>query len=552
MRLNFFIRGETMDVLAGFSNVVKDYINMLFKSKKYCIIYLVLILIFGLSTVGKKNFSNPSFVILTFIVVAIIGIFCIIYYFLHDSDEELYKVAFVFIICFGIVCALIVPICDVSDEIEHLTRAEITSQGVIIPHWTGEDKGVEGLYNHTEGERISSEKNSGVGFESISAMNFFSSSLGRTVFYTNHDTDKISYNLTIIESAFEQNPFFGYLPQAIGILIAKFLDLNVIWILWLARICNLLFYAGVVSLAVRKTPVLKIPLLAVACIPISMYQASSASIDAMIISLSILAISYFIYMCKSPKDSLSQKDIAIFSVICIFLGLCKLPYLAFIFLLLFVPSKNFKMERKNSYLIILCAIILVSIIGLLWSRYSAPTLLHSWRSSHNLINSTMQFNHVLNHPSRIGKFIYNIFILDLPHILIGVFSFFGALQFHHYVDRYYLVTSALLLYLAVMLFAYPRNVEFELKTKIGSALIILGIYIGTCFIQLLTWASVGYYNLGISTRYFVPLFALLPVVVWIKINPMDGKKFDNYAIVLMVVFMATMIISFATKYYAFV
>ena len=35
----------------------------------------------------------------------------------------------------GIVCALIVPICDVSDEIEHLARAEITSQGVIIPHW---------------------------------------------------------------------------------------------------------------------------------------------------------------------------------------------------------------------------------------------------------------------------------------------------------------------------------------------------------------------------------------------------------------------------------
>ena len=297
---------------------------------------------------------------------------------------------------------------------------------------------------------------------------------------------------------------------------------------------------------------MKIPLLAVACIPISIYQASSASIDAMIISLSILAVSYFIYMCKSPKDSLSRKDIAIFSVICIFLGLCKLPYLSFIFLLLFVPSKNFKMERKKNYLTIIIAIILVSIIGLLWSRYSAPTLLHSWRSSHNLINSTLQFDNFVHHPSRTGKFLYNIFVLDLPHMLIGVFSFFGALQFHHYVDKYYFVTSLILLYLAVTLFAYPRNVEFELKTKVGAALIILGIYVGTCFIQLLTWASVGYYNLGISTRYFVPLFALLPIAVWIKINPIDKYKFDKYVIVLMVAFMATMIISFATKYYAFV
>ena len=541
-----------MGVFVGLNDSLKDYKDMLFKSKKYCLIYLVLVLIFGLSTCGKKNLYHPEFVILTFIIVAILGIFCIIFYFLHDSDEELYKVAFVFIVCFGIVCALIVPICDVSDEIEHLARAEITSQGVIIPHWTGEDMGVQGLYNHTEGERISSQKNSGAGYHSISAMNFFSGSLGKTVFDTNHDTDKINFKPFIIDSAFEQNPFFGYLPQTVGIVIAKLLDLNVIWILWLARICNLLFYAGVISLAIRKTPVLKIPLLAVACIPISIYQASSASIDAMIISLSILAVSYFIYMCKSPKDSLSRKDIAIFSIICVFLGLCKLPYLSFIFLLLFVPSKNFKMERKKNYLTIIIAIIIVSIIGLLWSRYSAPTLLHSWRSSHNLINSTLQFDNFIHHPSRTGKFLYNIFVLDLPHMLIGVFSFFGALQFHHYVDKYYFVTSLILLYLAVTLFAYPRNVEFELKSKVGAALIILGIYIGTCFIQLLTWASVGYYNLGISTRYFVPLFALLPIVVWIKINPIDKYKFDKYVIVLMVAFMATMIISFATKYYAFV
>lgn len=538
--------------LAGIDVTLKDYKNMLFKSKKYLFIYLLLILVLGLSTASQKNFSHPDFVILTFVVVAILGIFCILFYLLHDSDEELYKVAFVLIICFGIVCSLIVPICDVSDETEHLARAEITSQGVIIPHWNGEDKGLEGLYNHTEGEKISSEKNLGVGFNSIIAMKFFTKNLGMTVFDSSHDTDKINHTPYIVDSAFEQNPFFGYLPQAIGILIAKLLDLNVIWILWLARFCNLLFYAGVVSLAIRKTPVLKIPLLAVACIPIAIYQGASASIDSMIISLSILAVSYFIYICQSSEDSLSKKDIVIFSVICLFLGLCKLPYLAFILLLLFVPSKNFGMERKNAYLIILVAIILIAISGLLWSRYSAPTLLHSWRSSHNLINSTLQAEHILHHPSRIQKFLSNIFFIEVPAMLNGVFSFFGARQFHHYIDKYYLVTSALLIYLTVTLLAYPKNVKFELKTKLGATFVILVIYIGTCFIQLLTWASVGYYNLGISTRYFVPLFALLPVAIWIKKNPIDGDKFDKYAIVFMVAFMATLIISFATKYYAFV
>ena len=526
-----------------------DYKDMLFKSKKYWLIYLVLILVLGISTMHNKNILDQHFVMLTFVIVAVLGIFSIVFYMLHDSDEEFYKVAFIIILIFGITTALILPICDVSDEIEHLARAEITSQGVIIPHWTGEDMGVEGLYNHTEGERISSEKNTGVGYNSIRAYNFFSGSLGKTVFQTSHDADKIDTTHFIIDSAFEQNPFFGYLPQAIGVFLAKLLDLNVIWILWLARICNLIFYAGVVSLAIKKTPALKLPLLAVACIPISMYQASSVSIDCMIIGLSILSISYFIYMCRAPDRSLTIKNIAVFSVICLMLGLCKLPYLAFVILLIFIPSKKFEKDKKHNLPILLISIAAVAVIGILWSRYSAPTLLHSWRSSHNLINSTLQMNYVMHHPSSISKFIYNIIFLEIPNMLTGVFSFFGAHQFHHYTDRYHFVTAILLIYLAFVLLAYPRKVKFELKSKLGSIFTIIMIYVGICFIQLLTWASVGYYNLGISTRYFIPLFCLFPIAIWIKQIQLDKDKFDKYAMVFMIAFMATLIISFASKYY---
>lgn len=540
-----------MGSLANFEikSIFNDYKDMLFKSKKYWLIYLVLILILGISTMKNTNILDQSFVMLTFAVVAVLGIFSIVFYMLHDSDEEFYKVAFIIILIFGITTALILPICDVSDEIEHLARAEITSQGVIIPHWTGEDMGVEGLYNHTEGERISSEKNVGAGYNSIRAYNFFSGSLGKTVFQTSYDTAKIDTTPFIIDSAFEQNPFFGYLPQAIGIFLAKLLDLNVIWILWLARICNLIFYAGIVSLAIKKTPALKLPLLAVACIPISMYQASSASIDCMIIGLSILSISYFIYMCRSPDRSLTIKNIAVFSVICLMLGLCKLPYLAFVILLIFVPSKKFEKDKKHNLPILLLSIVVVAVIGVLWSRYSAPTLLHSWRSSHNLINSTLQMNYIMHHPSSISKFIYNIIFLEIPNMLTGVFSFFGAHQFHHYTDKYHFVTAILLIYLAFVLLAYPRNVKFELKTKLGSIFTIIVIYVGICFIQLLTWASVGYYNLGISTRYFIPLFCLFPIAIWIKQIQLDKDKFDKYAMVFMIAFMATLIISFASKYY---
>ena len=199
-------------------NEFKDKLN---SSKKYWLIYLILILVLGLSTLTYENVLNPSFEISIFLIVAVLGILCIVYYFMHDSDKELYKVAFVIILCFGIVTSFIVPICDVSDETEHLARVELTSRGIIIPHWTGDDLDVERAYNMSPSHKAVYNKNAG--FESIEAVHFLTDSLGRTVYNTPYDTQKIDYTPTIIVSAFEQNPFYGYIPQTIGMVIAKLL-----------------------------------------------------------------------------------------------------------------------------------------------------------------------------------------------------------------------------------------------------------------------------------------------------------------------------------------
>ena len=527
----------------------KGFRQTLAESKKHLMAYIILIVILGLSTAGWNNITHPEFELITLLLVSIVGILCITYYFMHDSDVEFHKVAFVAIVCFGIIAAFIVPICDVSDETEHLARAELTSRGVFIPHWTGEDLGLERAYNLTGHKRIA-HYNPGAGYDSIEAVNFFTSDLGKTVDHTPYDTEKINYTDNLVISAFEQNPFYGYLPQALGMIIAKMLDLNVIWLLWLGRIFNLLFYAGVISLAIRKTPILKMPLFFVACLPISIYQAASLSIDSMIIGLGILAVGYFLYMYSAKKDSLETREVIKFSALCLILGLCKLPYMAFIFLVMLVPSANFKKGRKILPYILIC-IAAIGIAGILWSRYSTPTLLHSWRSSLRFIDSTAQLHYIADHPVFTLKFISQLFTYNFSHIVYGAFNFFGAAQKVHYCDSYHLVVASILAFGGVTLLAYPKNIRFRRKTKIGALLIILMIYIGTGFIQLLTWASVGFLNLGITTRYFVPLFALFPVMLSIKSKRLAKIRdsYDGYAMVFTVAFMAVMILSFATKYY---
>ena len=526
-----------------------EFKDVFVESKKYWLIYLILIVILSFSTMTYKNIIDPTFELVALLIVAIVGVLCIVYYFMHDSENELYKFAFVIILCFGIMTSFIVPICDVSDETEHLARAELTSRGVFIPHWTGHDLGVERAYNLT-GEYNIPHYNKGAGYESIVSVKFFTEFLGKTVGQTPNDTNKINHTPTLVVSSYEQNPFYGYLPQAVGMIITKLLDLNVIWLMWLGRIFNLICYAGLISLAIKKTPVLKLPLLVVACIPISLYQAASLSIDSMIIGLGILSISYFLYLYKADKNSLGTNEVVKFSILCLLLGLCKLPYLAFILLLLLVPTENFKKGKKIIPYIIICMII-VGAIGILWSKYSTPTLMHSWRSRLRFINSTAQMDYITSHPMFSLKFIYQLFTNSLSHVIYGVFNFFGAAQKVHYSDSYHLIVITLISFVVITLLAYPKNIKFDSKTKIGVLAILLIIYVGTAFIQLLTWASVGYLNLGLSTRYFIPLFALLPIIVSLKIKKFNVSKenYDKYAMVFIIAFMATLIMSFATKYY---
>lgn len=529
--------------------ILENISGVLIKSKRYWLIYLIFIAVTCISTLSARNFVNPQFVIAIFAVVSLMGIVCIIYYFMHDSENELYKVAFVIILIFGIMSALIVPIADVSDELEYLTRAEITSQGVIFPHWEGGPNNLSRLYNHTSEGRYSSQINNDVGFWTSESHTFFLNNRENTVFDTPGDTDKISDSQILDGSAFEQNLFFGYLPQAIGVFLAKLFDMNVIWMLWLGRIFNLIFYAFIISFAIKKTPVLKIPLLAVACMPLSIYQAASVSIDSMIIGLGILTIAYFLYMYKAEEQSLDTRHVALFCLLSLLLGLCKLPYLAFTFLILLVPRSNFKDENILWYM--LFGVLIVALAGVLWSSYSEPALMHSWRSKLNYMDPVLQVEYLINHPFVILKFLGMIFTFTLGITFNGLFNFFSSGSAYHYADHYTLITIFLWIFLAATLLFYPNRVKFNSRPRWGSLIVLLMIYVGTCFIQLLTWADVGNTNIGVSARYFLPLFALLPVIVPFRIGKLDKFKgsYDKYAVIFIIGFMATLILAFATKYY---
>ena len=92
--------------------------------------------------------------------------------------------------------------------------------------------------------------------------------------------------------------------------------------------------------------------------------------------------------------------------------------------------------------------------------------------------------------------------------------------------------------------------------KIISFIVCFGIFVGTYFIQFLTWAPLGTTNLGdcgISTRYFVPFFSLIPLMLSINMNihkkNINIENLDNSVMTCVIIFLGGLVVYVASLAY---
>lgn len=490
--------------------------GLAYNSKKYILIYVFLLIFASFSITSAAPFFFSIKKILFLILMILIG--CTFIMLVSSKKIELHIGVFFLLLIVGILFSCLTPIYDVHDENEHFVRSEITSHGVLFPEMEN------GYYKSID-----------------SVRDLYGDNAYKTPLHSH--TTPVNYSLFKADSAFAHNPFYGYLPQAIGIFIAKLFNLNSIFLLVFARIGNSLLYAGLVSLAIKKTPILKMPLLAVACIPLALHQSFSVSIDMMINGLGILIISYFLYLYKAKQ--IKNKDLLIYSALCLLMGLCKLPYLALILLILFVPKNNLTdKQRIMSFLLIISLFIL----GMgYYNLYASTKYLDSVRLNYmqNLhVNSTQQVSFVLN-----NKLAFARMIFDLPNTLytniLGLFTF--SHEAHTYTNNF--VTILFTMFIGGISLFYPLDEKFSKKVRIGALFISLIIYISIYLVQFFTWTPVGQtLILGTQPRYFITLFAFAPIIFNLNKNKPD-IKLDNYVLTFIMFFIAITLLLIAFIFY---
>ena len=244
---------------------LKNYFN---DYKKYMLIYLVFVAIFLFAMYNSKLFEHYHYKVIFLSITLIVGL-CGIYY-SYNNKNNLHKIGLTLIIVFGLMLVFLAPPMSFPDEATHFTRAELLSEGQLYPEAT--DKGFyvnDYYFNMNQAQNSSTVLNSN-----------FNNPITEHKGYWEYTTD---------------SPFYSYILSALGIMLAKILNLTEIWALYFARIANLLLYGVIAYFMIKTIPKFKLPLLVIATIPLCLSQASSPSYDAFILTFSLIIITPLIY-----------------------------------------------------------------------------------------------------------------------------------------------------------------------------------------------------------------------------------------------------------------
>ncbi len=323
---------------------------------------------------------------------------------------------------------------------------------------------------------------------------------------------------------------FGYIFAALGITVARILNLGPLPLFYMGRLFNYAAYVAMVCFAIKKIPVGKIAVCAVALLPMSMQLAISYSYDPIVLAFALMFTAQIVYLIYKP-ETVTRKDIITASVLAALLAPSKLVYTPLVLLAVLIPRRNFK--SKRSAITGKTAIVAIGFLSLIVLQFlvfstgvSADSGIIKWAGEPGYTVTRS-----LAYPFNTIKIFVKTFAESLSfYISSMVGNLFGWLSVS--VDWIFFAAATVLL-----LFSFfskkgdpsehirPTGRILILATLAASSLLILAsMYLG--------WTPLSYTSIvGVQGRYFLPL--LLPAALVIRSLPISlGKNSDRHIMLL--------------------
>ena len=436
---------------------------------------------------GGYDLSILKYVTVLLFMLLIVGF---VFLFVKAYKWRAEQVFLVLGILFGIIYSFLLPPFTAPDEAVHIDTtyyyaSQILGQDAVDENGTVLYRSDDAMYEH-HGQHVPTIQSYGAVL-----YNFFKldHSQGTTTF------GRGPQNVSVI----------AYIPQTIGVTLARLFHLGNIQMLFWGRWFALVFFLVCVYWGIKLAPIGKEVIMIAALLPITLQMAVSMSYDSTVLALCFLYTGYLLYLTfEVPR--ITWKHVAILAGLFVWMSPGKLVYLCLALTLLIIPAEKFANKRFKYISVVIVIACGAAII--LMTRYNTVVAIGSSEGGMLTEQTTYSVGYLIHNPKRLVEVIFGTIITQGTFYLENMLSqYFGWLEIT--VPGYIVYGFVVLLVIAAIKKADEKYVLLP-GQRLWVFIVIAGIASLACLALLFDWTPIeSNYVYGVQGRYFLPMLPLL-------------------------------------------
>ena len=442
-----------------------------------------------MSVVYGSGLNKTFFLLFAFAMSVVIGIFVI-----PEKWAKPENMVLVLAAVMGISMAVINPAFQECDGPSHFYRSMDVSYGNVL--------GSFGNFTHEAGEIYVPENVQEIAYRQLTPNG--SEGTAYMEYLKSHKFSKNKTKMVYYDSVTS----VVYWPQGLGIFLGRTLNLSIYHVILLGRIFNLLAYMGLVYAAVRFMPFYKNLMAMLAVMPLSIYQASSLSQDAVLNGVGFLFVALCCYYAFDEKVKLNWKKTLVLGLLLLTMFLSKYVYACLGLLVFMIPKDKFN-SRKDYWKSFAIALLPLVILGSYVMLRVSSGISGLQAGAGGGADTMTQIQYLKIHPTMTLKVILSTVLTNLNTYLIHL-NILGSLN---YPLTLFLVIGPCFLLCVGLLDGQEVSGRIKMRHRIimllafaiTFAAIMLGLYIGDGIANPVGGTIIN----GIQGRYFI-LMLILP------------------------------------------
>lgn len=316
----------------------------------------------------------------------------------------------------------------------------------------------------------------------------------------------------------------SYLPQIIGLKIARiFTNTPLIWF-YVARIFEAIFCIICVYYAIKIIPFGKNMVFIISLIPSFVKATTLLSADALLCATTLLFVAKLCEIIFNKKK-LNKKDFTILLISSLIIALSKIVYYPLCFLLILIPLNLKSKDSKRKTILIL---VITTIIAMIWNLIALYCLQNGQGG-----NFSIMLMKYLTNPLEYIQITFYTFEHSIGNFISDVFggenAWFGTV-----------INDASIIPIIFMALFFVETLNNKVKMDKKSQIVISCILLCTYLListSLLVSCTPVYHDeiMGIQGRYFIP-FLIFIYLIFPKIEFKKQLNIDYTTIILLVYF----------------